>query len=163
MASEVRTRTDERTGTALVPWQAGAVGGILGAIAFGAMMTMRSPAVLEAAIPAMYGLEGGLVGWVLHVSHGAVLGVVFAALLAAAGRPHLGVARGAGLGLVYGLAVWAVLAVVVMPIWLSTVGFPMAPPLPNVDVGSLLGHAVYGFVLGAGYAALDRERQSPVE
>ncbi|AGB36034.1 hypothetical protein [Natronococcus occultus] len=54
-------------------------------------------------------------------------------------------------GLAYGVVVWIGLAVVVMPIWLSVGGFPMAPPLPNVDVGSLLGHAAYGVVLGITY------------
>lgn len=156
MASKTRTRTGERTGTALEAWQAGVVGGIAGAIAFGAMMAMQMPEVLEMAIPAMYGLEGGFVGWILHVSHGAVLGVVFATLLTATGQSHRGIVRTTVLGLGYGIVVWAALAVIVMPIWLSAVGFPMAPPLPNVDVGSLMGHAVYGVVLGVAYAFLER-------
>lgn len=29
----------------------------------------------------LYGLEGELVGWLVHVSYGAVLGIVFAAVL----------------------------------------------------------------------------------
>lgn len=156
MASKMRTRTVERTGTPLEPWQAGTVGGIAGAIVFGAIMAVQSPAVLEMGIPAMYGLEGGLVGWIIHVSHGAVLGVVFAALLTITGQSRHGIIRSTALGLAYGVVVWAALAVVVMPIWLSAVGFPMAPPLPNVDVGSLIGHAVYGIVLGVAYAFLER-------
>ena len=156
MASKMRTRTAERTGTPLEPWQAGTVGGIAGAIVFGAIMAVQSPAVLEMGIPAMYGLEGGLVGWIIHVSHGAVLGVVFAALLTITGQSRHGIVRSTALGLAYGVVVWAALAVVVMPIWLSAVGFPMAPPLPNVDVGSLIGHAVYGIVLGVAYAFLER-------
>jgi hypothetical protein len=156
MASRVRTRTIERTGAALESWQAGAVGGIAGAIAFGALMAVQMPAMLEMGIPAMYGLEGGLVGWIIHVSHGAVLGVVFAAVLAVAGQSQRGVIRTTALGLAYGVVVWIGLAVIVMPIWLSIVGFPMAPPLPNVDVGSLVGHAVYGVVLGVAYAFLER-------
>lgn len=155
MASETMTRRPERTETALEPWQAGAVGGIVGAIVFGAMMTMQTPEVLEMAIPAMYGLEGGLAGMVIHVSHGAVLGVVFAALLVAAGRTELGLGSTAAVGLVYGLGVWLALAVVVMPIWLSAVGFGMAPDIPNVAVESLAGHAAYGLVLGVVYAVLD--------
>ncbi|TYL39865.1 histidine kinase [Natronococcus pandeyae] len=156
MASKMRTRTAERTGTPLEPWQAGTVGGIAGAIVFGAMMAVQSPAVLEMGIPAMYGLEGGLVGWIIHVSHGAVLGVVFGVILGAVGKTDPGIVRTAGLGLAYGVVIWAALAVVVMPVWLSVVGFPMAPPLPNVDVGSLVGHAAYGIVLGLAYAFLER-------
>jgi hypothetical protein len=156
MASRTRTRTGNLVGPALEPWQAGVVGGIIGAIAFGAMMAMQMPAMLEMGIPAMYGLEGGLAGWSIHIAHGAVLGVVFAAVLTATGQARRGIARTTALGVVYGVVVWAVLAVVVMPIWLSTVGFPMAPPLPNVDVGSLVGHAVYGLALGIAYAFLER-------
>lgn len=155
MASEVRTRTDERLGTALEPWQAGTVGGIVGAIVFGAMMAIQTPAVLEMAIPAMYGLEGGLLGMIVHVSHGAVLGVVFAAVLTATGR-DLGPVGTTAAGVGYGLIVWAILAVLVMPIWLSAVGFPMAPAVPNVAVESFVGHAAYGLVLGITYALLAR-------
>ncbi|SEW24761.1 hypothetical protein [Natrinema salifodinae] len=155
MSQRTATPTEERTGTALEPWQAGTVGGIVGAVVFGAMMAMQTPDVLEAAIPAMYGLEGGLAGMIIHVSHGAVLGVVFAALLVAAGRPNLAVGPAVAAGLVYGIAVWAVLAVVVMPLWLSAVGFAMAPAVPNVAIESLIGHAAYGLVLGAAYAALE--------
>lgn len=152
MASDTATQTDVQTGTALVPWQAGTLGGIVAAIVMGAMMTMQMQGVLENAIPAMYGLEGGLAGWILHVSHGAVLGVVFAAILVAAGRPRVDLATGAGIGLAYGVVVWAALAVVVMPIWLSAVGFGMAPDVPNVNATSLGGHVAYGLVLGAAYA-----------
>ena len=38
-----------------------------------------------------------------------------------------------------------------MLIWLSAVGFPMAPPLPNFNPMSLVGHVVYGVILGAVY------------
>jgi len=92
---------------------------------------------------------------VAHVSHGAVIGVVFAALLRVTGRASPGLATGSALGVGYGIVVWAVLAVVVMPIWLSTVGFEMAPTVPNVAVESLVGHAAYGLVLGAVYALLE--------
>ncbi|AGB36035.1 hypothetical protein [Natronococcus occultus] len=62
MASKQRTEADVATGTALESWQAGVVGGIAGAVAFGVLMAVQMPAMLEMGIPAMYGLEGGLVG-----------------------------------------------------------------------------------------------------
>lgn len=155
MASKTATRLGVGRGTVLEPWQAGTVGGVVGAIAFGVLMSVQTPAVLEMGIPAMYGLEGGLVGWFIHVAHGAVLGVVFAAVLVASGRDLT--TRGiAAAGLGYGVVVWLALAVVVMPIWLSAVGFAMAPAFPNVGLPSLLGHAVYGIVLGVAYAYLER-------
>nr|WP_193570812.1 hypothetical protein [Halorubellus sp. JP-L1] len=45
--------------------------------------------------------------------------------------------------------------VLVIPVWLDAVGFANAPALPNVSVQSLVGHVVYGVILGAVYAALD--------
>ncbi|WP_114578206.1 histidine kinase [Saliphagus sp. LR7] len=154
MASETATPTDDRTATPLAPWQAGTIAGIAGAIAMGALMTMQMPGVVENAIPALYGLAGGAAGFAIHVAHGAVLGVVFAAVLVASGRSP-SVPAAAGAGLVYGVVVWVLLAALVMPVWLSTVGFPMAPPVPNFDPTSLVGHAVYGLVLGIGYAVLE--------
>lgn len=97
----------------------------------------------------MYFLSGGATGFTIHVAHGAVLGVVFAAI--AATRTDLTTGKSVGLGIAYGMAVWAVLAVVVVPIWLSAVGSPANPPLPNVNVTSLVGHLVYGAVLGLTY------------
>lgn len=137
----------------LEPWQTGTIAGIAGAVVMGAMMTMQMPGVIENAIPVLYGLVGGAAGFTIHVAHGAVLGVVFAAALVASGR-SLSLPATAGAGLVYGVVVWVLLAAL-MPVWLSTVGFPMAPPIPNFDPMSLVGHAVYGLVLGVGYAVLE--------
>ena len=151
MASETASQREVATETGLEAWQAGVVGGILGSVAFGVLLVAMEPAMLEMMIPSMYGLEGGIAGWIVHVSHGAVLGVVFAAVLAGVGRSDLGVGAAAGAGLGYGLVVWAALAVVVMPVWLG-----MPEMVPNLDGGSLVGHAVYGLILGLAYAALTR-------
>jgi hypothetical protein len=149
MSQETRTETTAATGTGLADWQAGVVGGLVGGAAMGVMITMMMmPAVIEMAIPALYGLSGGLAGWVVHMAHSAILGVVFAAI---AGTGVVsGVGRSAVAGLVYGVVLWAVLAALVMPIWLQTLGFPAAPPFPNFALpGSLPAHAVYGVLLGA--------------
>jgi hypothetical protein len=39
-----------------------------------------------------------------------------------------------------------------MPAWLSAVGSPASPPLPNFAPPSLVWHLVYGGVLGGVYA-----------
>ena len=148
MASETATETDVPTETTVEPWQAGALGGILGAIAFGAMAAMMMPPMLEEMIPMMYGLEGELAGWAIHVFHGVVLGVVFA-LIVDAIDVDLSLPTGAASGVGYGIVVWAVLAVVVMPVWLG-----MTEMVPDVNLQSLGGHAVYGLILGVVYVAL---------
>lgn len=156
MASETVTheRTSTESTTTLPAWQAGLAGGLAGGLVFGAMMSMMMTPVIEMAIPAMYGIEGpaGLAGWFIHMSNSAILGVVFGVLVGASGLSGTG--RVAGAGLAYGVVLWVVLAAIVMPIWLGTVGFPGAPPLPNFNPMSLVGHGVYGLVLGGVYAAL---------
>lgn len=154
MATETVTSTGVSTETG--NWKAGVTGGLAGALVFGAMMSVLTPGVLQMAIPAMYGIEGpaGALGWAIHMSHGAVIGIGFAAV--AGLRPDLGdsVGTSLGVGAAYGLLVWVALAVIAMPIWLGAVGFAGAPPLPNVGVESLVGHVVYGAVLGGVYSAM---------
>jgi len=152
MATEASTRTD--TGLALPDWQAGVVGGIAGAAVMAVLVSIMNAAVLAGAIPALYGLSGGIAGWVVHLSHGAVLGVVFAALVERGYPGEHAAGTVAGLGLLWGVVTWIGLAALVMPLWLSAVGFPMAPPFPNFAPPSLLWHAVYGGVLGVAYAGL---------
>lgn len=120
---------------------------------FGLMIqTMMTPVMVK-AIPALYGQSGAAAGWVAHLFHSVVFGLVFVGLVEAtplaryADRLSTGVALGVG----YGVLVWIVAAAVVMPLWLSAVGFPQAPAVPNVNPQSLVGHAVYGLVLGGGF------------
>lgn len=152
MSTETRTETATTTETRLEPWQAGLVGGIADGLVFGAMVSLMMPAVIEMGIPALYGIAGpaGLAGWVIHMANSAVLGVAFGALVGASGLAGTG--KLAGAGLAYGVLLWVVLAGLVMPVWLGAVGFPMAPPLPNFDPMSAVGHAVYGAVSGVVYA-----------
>lgn len=92
----------------------GIVGGLVGGAAMGAMITMMMQPVIEVAIPALYGLApppNGLAGWIVHMGHSAVLGVVFAAIMVTAvGRYADSVGANAVAGIVYGIVLWAVLA-----------------------------------------------------
>ena len=55
----------------------------------------------------------------------------------------------------WGVVTWAVLAAVVMPVWLGAVGSPADPPLPNLAPPSLLWYVVYGLVLDGVYAGVE--------
>jgi hypothetical protein len=147
MATETTTRTTESNANSA--WKAGVLAGSVGAVVMGAMMVMQMRPVIEVAIPSMYGLSGGAAGFAVHVAHGAVLGVGFAAV--ASRRTDLSLPQSLGYGVGYGLLLWVVLAAFVMPVWLSAVGSPANPPLPNVSVTSLLGHVVFGGVVGLAY------------
>lgn len=149
------TATARHHGVSTGNWKTGVVGGIAGALVMGLLIVAMNPPTLAVAIPSLYMLApppSPGVGMFVHVSHGAVLGVAFAALVGAVdvrGTPKL-----LGLGLAWGIAIWVVLAALVMPVWLGAVGSPANPPFPNFAVPSLLWHAVYGLVLGGVYALL---------
>ena len=136
-------------------WEAGTVGGIVGAAVMGALIVLMNEAVIAVAIPSLYALappQNPAAGLFVHVSHGAVLGVVFAGIAGAVGADSTG--KLLGLGAVWGVVTWVVLAALVMPVWLGAVGSPASPPLPNFAPPSLLWHVVYGVVLGGVYAGL---------
>lgn len=147
-------------------WQGGVLGGLAGAAVFGLLMWTMTPEVIEEAIPALYGVdETAVFGGAIHLIHGVVLGISFGAIVSRDAVTDLvereptlsglgpGV-RTVAAGVVYGLALWVLLPVIVMPLWLGAVGFAGASTFPNVAIENLLGHAVYGLVLGAVYAAV---------
>jgi len=147
MATETAVETAASSGE--FNWQAGAIGGIVGSVVMGALVVVMNPPTLAVAIPSLYTLAPPPnlpVGFVVHLFHGAVLGVVFAGIASAIGADST--ARVLGLGLGWGVLTWAVLAALVMPQWLAAVGSPASPPFPNFAPPSLLWHAVYGLVLG---------------
>jgi uncharacterized membrane protein YagU involved in acid resistance len=151
MASETTTAVE--TSNERVAWRGGALAGLVAGIVMGAMLTMQMGPVIEVAIPSMYGLSGLGAGWPVHLFHSVVLGIVFAGIGSVLSDVD-SVRRSAGLGLGYGVVLWVVLAALVMPVWLGAVGSPANPPLPNFNPTSLVGHVVYGLVLGVAFPYL---------
>jgi hypothetical protein len=151
--------TQAETGVSLAgndAWKGGVLAGIAGGLVMGVvMLAMGATDVLGVAIPSLYALAPpaslGL-GLFVHVSHGAVLGVVFIALLDRLGVDDARTTVAAGVG--FGVLVWVLLAALLMPLWLSAVGSPAQPPFPNFAVPSLVWHAVYGAVLGGTVVAV---------
>ena len=135
-------------------WKAGVVGGLLGALVMGILVIVMNTPTIAVAIPSLYALapppNPGL-GLFVHLSHGAVLGVAFAGIAGALGFDTSGAI--VGLGLVWGVATWVLLAALLMPLWLSAVGSPASPPFPNFAIPSLLWHVVNGLVLGGVYVS----------
>ena len=135
-------------------WVAGAVGGLVAGVAMGVLLQVMMTPVIVAAIPALYGANGPVAGWAAHLVHSVVFGLIYAGVasntLLSRYADDLG--TGAGLGVAYGVVVWIVAAAIVMPVWLGAVGFPNTPPLPNFNPMSLVGHVVFGLILGVGYA-----------
>ena len=145
----------------------GAVSGAIAATAFGVVMWLLDPEILTGAIPAIYGFDpSSVLGMTIHILHGVVLGLVFGFLVTRS--IVLGVVRTnvedepvsefgltmrvVAAGFVFGLAVWAILPVVVMPVLVAAIGEPAAENFPSIAVESMLGHMVFGLVLGLVFA-----------
>lgn len=145
----------------------GAVGGAVGALAFGALIWLFDPEVVSAAIPGIYGLDPvGVAGWGIHIIHGIVLGLLFGFLVTR--EPILGTLqmspeteslsrtgitlRVVAAGFVFGLAVWAILPVIVLPVWIEAIGTQAAGEFPTAAVESMIGHLLFGTVLGIVFA-----------
>lgn len=153
------TATAERRRVLTGNWKAGVLGGVAGALVMGVLMYLMNEPTLAVAIPSLYGLApppNSGVGMAVHLFHGAVLGGVFAAFVAASDAKTARIV--VGLGVAWGVAAWVVLAALLMPIWLGAVGSPADPPFPNFAPPSLLWHVVYGLVLGGVYAVLGESR-----
>jgi len=148
---------------------AGAVAGLVAGLVFGLMMQMMSaPGPDGARMPMMamvaqvVGSSSVVVGWIYHLFNSAVIGAAFGFLLG--GRIGTGVPRGAALGAGYGVLWWVLGALILMPLFLGMP--PFAPlrmePMRPVAMGSLVGHIIYGVVLGASLARLLARAHTPL-
>jgi hypothetical protein len=163
MASETGTVADRSVESS--EWLYGAIGGIVGTIIYGLMHQFIVPSpVLTMVIPAMYGIAGPAlaVGWAFHLFHGIVIALVYVAIVELTGLSAYAhrLRSSIGLGIGYGILITAVLPVIVLPLWLSVVGFPQAPPFPNLSIPgtivSLIGHTIYSIIVAGIYAGLTR-------
>jgi len=162
MASQTGTLAGWGVGGRLNWLVGGAVGGLAGAIIFGVVLWLVDPAIVTEAIPELYGFNvGEPVVWAFHLLHGIVLGTVFAFLITR--PPILGTitadvetpfldtlspnTRIAAAGLVYGLAVWVIVPGVILTVLVS-VG-DTSDPFPWASIYNLVGHLLYGTLLGA--------------
>lgn len=125
--------------------------GLMGGILFGVMIQFGLNRM--GAIGAMYtlGSPSLSVGWVAHVGHSVLFGAVFGfvAETDVFFERATTVPDGIGLGLAFGITLWAVNIVFLWPLWLGTVGLGAAPSLPFLPaIQPLVGHLVYGGILG---------------
>ncbi|MFC5382066.1 hypothetical protein [Aquipuribacter nitratireducens] len=129
----------------------GVVGGLAGGIVFGLMMQLMG---MLGMVGMLVGSESLAVAWVVHLLISAAIGAGFGLVLA----PRVnGLATGLGLGAAYGLLWWALGPLLLMPA-------AMGMPVLTVDATagqSLLGHLVFGLVLGVVVALARRRAGSP--
>ncbi|MGQ0642571.1 MAG: hypothetical protein ACT4P6_17645 [Gemmatimonadaceae bacterium] len=138
---------------------AGALAGIAGGIVFGIMQMMSAPTPDGGSMPMMAMVamvlrsESLVVGWIYHLFNSAVIGGLFGWLLGDRARSY---GAGLGWGAAWGVIWWVLGGLILMPILLGMPAFASLrmPPMRPVAFGSLVGHLVYGLVLGAAYVRL---------
>ena len=138
----------------------GIVAGLAGGVVFGIMMQMMTAPTpqggqmpMMAMVAMVVRSDSTFVGWVYHLFNSAVIGAVFGGLLGGCAQS---IAAGLGWGALYGLVWWIMGALILMPIFLGMPAFAplqMAPMRP-VAMGSLVGHLIYGVILGSGFVML---------
>jgi uncharacterized membrane protein YagU involved in acid resistance len=124
----------------------GITGGIAGGIVFGLLMQMMGMIEMVAKL---VGSSSPAVGWVLHLAISAFIGATFALLL---GSRVTRLLPAAALGMAYGAAWWVLGALLIMP---AQLGMPVLV-LNATAWQSLMGHLLFGVVLGLVYAMLVR-------
>jgi uncharacterized membrane protein YagU involved in acid resistance len=139
---------------------AGIGAGLVAGIVFGMMMQMMSaPTPNGGAMPMMAMVamvvrsDSVLVGWIYHLFNSAVIGAIFGWIT---GCWLHNVTAGLAGGAAYGFVWWILGALILMPVFLGMP--PLAPlmmePMWPVAMGSLMGHMIYGVILGGVFVML---------
>jgi hypothetical protein len=138
------TTAHARTTVTALPTRlvAGVVGGLVGGVVFGVLMQLTGMIPMVAML---VGSESVAVGWLVHLFNSALFGAIYAALL---GRWADRLGTGAGLGMAYGVIWWVLGALLIMPVWLGMPAFVFNA----MAWQSLMGHLIYGLLLGVVYA-----------
>lgn len=147
---------------------AGLVGGLVAGVVFGIMMQvmtvptpdgMQIPMIVQVA--AIVGSTSAAVGWLYHLFNSALIGAIFGWLMSSR---TFGYGSGLGWGAVYGFAWWILGGLIIMPLFLGMPAFAplLMPEMQTVAMGSLMGHLIYGLVLGFVYAAIVRRTPAAV-
>ena len=128
----------------------GVLGGLAGGLVFGLMMQALG---MIGMIAMLVGSESIAVAWAVHLAISALFGASYGAVVA----PRLtGWGAGLATGVAYGALWWVLGPLLLMP---ATMGMPVFT-VDTMALQSLVGHLVFGFVLGAVVVALSRRAGS---
>ena len=135
----------------------GAYGGVAGGLIFGAMMGMMG---MLPMIGSMVGQPTAAVGFVVHMVNSAIIGAGFAVVL---GRFVSGTRSGVGTGLAYGVAWWILGPLTLMPLFMGMgLGVNWNAAAATAMLPSLVGHLMFGSILGLAYTWLRYRGVGPV-
>jgi hypothetical protein len=139
---------------------AGIVAGLAAGVLFGIMMQMMTVPgengmrmSMMVMVAKVVRSDSIVVGWLYHLFNSAVIGALFGLVLG--NRTH-NYGGGAGWGLLYGVFWWVLGAQILMPVLLGMPAFASLrmPPMRMMAMGSLMGHLMFGLVLGLLYVKL---------
>jgi hypothetical protein len=139
---------------------AGIVTGLVAGVGMGIMMTvMHAPTPDGGSMPMMVMVAMVVkstslaIGWLYHLFNSAVIGGLFGWIL---GRRVDGYGAGAGWGAAYGFAWWILGGLILMPVFLGMPAFAplQMPMMRGVAMASLMGHLIYGLILGVLFVPL---------
>ena len=132
----------------------GVYGGLAGGVIFGAMMGMMG---MLPMIGKMVGHPSAITGFLVHLVISALIGVSFAVVFHR--FVHAAIA-GLGYGLLYGGAWWFLGPLTLMPLFMGmSLGVNWNATAASQMLPSLVGHLIYGTILGLSYVWL-RNRKS---
>ncbi len=135
----------------------GAYGGVAGGLIFGGMMGMMG---MLPMIGSMVGQPTAAAGFAVHMANSVIIGIGFAIVL---GRFLSGIGSGLGAGLLYGGAWWILGPLTLMPLLMGMgLGVNWNAAAAAAMLPSLVGHLMYGGVLGLVYAWLRHRDVGPV-
>ncbi|NDJ62377.1 MAG: DUF1440 domain-containing protein [Chloroflexi bacterium] len=130
----------------------GALAGLLGGLVFGGWMSRVQFFPLVAQI---LQTDSADAGYALHILISVIIGATFGVLFRADIR---GLGTSIAWGFAYGFIWWILGALTLMPVFLG-VGVQWSLGVAQENFGSLVGHIVYGLILGLSYALIVRTYQ----
>lgn len=144
---------------------AGVVAGLIAGVVFGMMMQMMTAPTPQGGQMQMMQMvamvvrsDSMIVGWLYHLFNSAVIGAIFGLALGGRAQSYVG---GLGWGALYGAIWWVLGAQILMPMFLGMPPFAslMMAPMRMVAMGSLVGHIIYGLILGASFVWLAKPKE----
>jgi hypothetical protein len=142
------TETPEVTvDTTANKWLSVVVASLVGGIVMG--LPMQFVMDIMHVVGGLYGYESVAVGWIGHLFHSVVFGLVFAGVVSVGPLKEYAATypTNLGVGAAYGFGLWIFGGVIAMPLWLQSAGVEYAPSVPNLDPMSLVGHVAFGVVV----------------
>ncbi len=121
----------------------GLIGGIAGGVVFGLMMTIMGSLPM---VGMLVGVQNAAVGVIVHMAISAFIGVTFGLLL---DRFTHNVGGALSWGAIYGMVWWVLGALILMPAMLGMTD--MVLKVGQAQWMSLMGHVIFGLVLGGVY------------